>query len=191
MEARIIRCNLSDRFWLPALGRVDAMNKNFKGSHRGRKAQEVGFLGEVVAEAWFERCGIHFKDDRDKYTHDYTLNGSITLDVKTKDRTVVPKIYYENSVPLYQTDYQRPEYYLFISLLRDKGFPPDEIQRFTHAYILGAIDLITLESSGKRWDAKDVDPSNGTKFWTACINVNMGQLIPLSDIKRTWGAVVG
>ena len=42
---------------------------------------------------------------------------------------------------------------------------------------MGGIDIATLERHGKYWEKDQVDPSNGTKFWTDCINVNMMQLI--------------
>jgi len=170
---------LNDYFWDTAIERVKE-SPIYDGSHRGKQANEVGFLGEIVAEAWFNKHRLLFQDDRSKTTHDYILNKKITLDVKTKDRTVIPRTNFDNSVPLYNHNHQRPDYYLFISLLRDKQFDDDDIRRFKKAFIVGSIDIETLESTGKTWKAGEIDPSNKTKFWTDCINIPMDKLIPLN-----------
>ena len=179
------RCTLHDYFWDEASQRVAAGNI-YERSHRGEEANEVGFLGEVVAEKWFQRHDIHFKDMRTKTTHDYLLFGSSTIDVKTKDRTVLPRIDYDNSVPLYNHDHQRPDYYLFISLVRDKSIPVSDIRRYRTACIVGGIDIETLDFIGKDWEAGETDARNGTKFWTACRNIEMSQLIPTKEIVRLW-----
>ena len=36
---------------------------------------------------------------------------------------------------------------------------------------------MTLEKIGKNWRAGEIDNSNGTKFWTDCINIKINQLI--------------
>ena len=97
--------------------------------------------------------------------------------MKTKDRTAKPKKHYDNSVPLYNHSHQRPNYYYFISLLRKSHDNSDSIRRFSQAFIVGGIDLETLEKIGTRWKAGETDLRNGTKFWTDCINVSMEQLI--------------
>jgi hypothetical protein len=38
----------------------------------------------------------------------------------------------------------------------------------------------------KRWDAGQTDPSNGTKFWTACLNVQLDQLTPNDQLRETF-----
>ncbi|MDA8852796.1 hypothetical protein N9I54_00185 [bacterium] len=126
-----------------------AAGKIYDRSHRGEEANEVGLLGEVVAGKWFQLHGIDFKDMRTETTHDYLLLGSCTIDVKTKDRTVLPKINYDNSVPLYNHEHQRPSYYLFTSLFCDKNITFSDIRRYRPACILGVIDIETLEIMGK------------------------------------------
>ena len=75
------------------------------------------------------------------------------------------------------------DYYYFVSLLRDKQYEAgDDIRRFKEAFICGGKDLQSLEREGKQWNAGETDPSNGTTFWTACINVHMGQLICNNDM---------
>ncbi|CAN0508260.1 unnamed protein product, partial [Discosporangium mesarthrocarpum] len=149
----------------------------FENSHRKEAANEVGCLGEVVFEAFLNHHGINYSDERNLTSHDYTVGNKLSLDVKTKDRTVIPKIGYDNSVPIYNHEHQRVDYYYFISLLRDKNIDPSDIRRFTNAYILGGISRELLHKHGIVWKAGDVDSRNGTKFWTDCINVSMGDLI--------------
>ncbi len=107
---------------------------------------------------------------------------TLTLDLKTKDRTVKPRIGYDNSVPLYNHEHQRPNYYFFVSLLRAPGADVEDIERFSTAFLLDGIDIETLDRVGKRWEAGQTDPSNGTTFWTACINVSMRQLFSCAQM---------
>jgi len=180
---------LNDYHWETALKRVENA-PIYENSHRKEMANEVGFLGEVIAECWFDKNQILFKDERTKTTHDYLINNKFTLDVKTKDRTVLPKAYYDNSVPLYNHDHQRPDYFLFISLVRDNAahskYDKTDIRRFRKACIVGAIDIQSLEKLGKTWREGETDTSNGTTFWTDCININMKQLISLKRIINIW-----
>ena len=176
MEDSYLRIELSNRHWELSHARSEKlpiMNK----SHRGHKANQVGCLGEVIIEEFFNSNGVYFKDDRSKYTHDYEINKRFTLDVKTKDRTVVPKFHYENSVPVYQMGYQKPDFYYFVSLYRDKETDQTDIRRFTEGYIVGGINRNKLHKVGTLWEKDSIDESNGTHFWTDCINIKMSDLI--------------
>jgi len=174
---------LNNSHWDEASERVEN-SKIFSNSHRKKEANQVGCLGEVVLEEFLENNKIKFIDDRKKTTHDYVVSDSLTLDLKTKDRTVKPLRHYDNSVPLYNHEHQRPLYYYFISLLRDKTDKSKSITRFSHAFIMGGIDIVTLEKEGKTWKKNQVDPSNNTKFWTDCINISMDQLIDNKDMLK-------
>ena len=181
MADTYLRKVLEERHWILASERVDN-SPIYENSHRKKSANQVGFLGEVVIEEFFRENGVNFSDEREKTTHDYLINGNITLDVKTKDRTVRLKKDYDNSVPLYNHSHQRPDYYYFISLLRNRSDNSECIRRFTEAYLVGGIDLETLERIGKHWKKGEIDTRNGTEFWTDCINVSMEQLINNRDM---------
>lgn len=155
----------------------------YENSHRKGDANIVGCIGEVVFEKLLSHFGIEFEDCRDGTEHDYRI-GDITVDVKTKDRTVPPRSWFENSVPLYNHEHQRPHFYYFVSLLRDQGIGHANPGRYTRAYLLGGIDLETLDREGTTWETGQTDPSNGTTFWTACINVSMAQLISNREVLR-------
>ncbi len=157
-----------------------------KNSHREHAANEVGCIGEVLFERFLGIAGIEFRDQLTSTRHDFIVNGDMTVDVKTKDRTVLPKRHYENSVPLYNHEHQRPDYSFIVSLLRDKSAPSNDIRRFTHGCLVGGLDFETLERIGKRWETGETDPANGTKFWTACINVRMEQLLTFQEMLRVF-----
>jgi hypothetical protein len=146
----------------------------FENSHRMEDANLVGCIGEIAFETLLFNFGIEYQDCRHGTKCDYRVGG-YTVDVKTKDRTVVPRLSFENSVPVYNHEHQRPDYYYFVSLLRDTSIDEKSPNRFTHAYLLGGLDIASLDREGKRWEPGQTDPSNGTKFWTACINVKMTQ----------------
>jgi len=90
-----------------------------EGSHRKEAANLVGSIGEIVFKSCMEQHGVTVQDLTDRTDMDFRLNGRFTVDVKTKDRTVFPKADYDNSIPLYNHKHQRPDYFFFISLVRD------------------------------------------------------------------------
>jgi hypothetical protein len=153
----------------------------FTKSHRKDEANGVGCLGEVIAEFWMKRHNIPFSPELEKTTHDYIVGNNLTIDVKAKDRTVKPKFDYDNSAPLYNHTHQRPDYFLFISLERDKTNKTKDVRRFHTAYILGAISYQELDRIGIPFLEGEKDWRNGTNFWTDCLNVEMWQLIPLKE----------
>lgn len=167
-----------------ALARAESLPV-FEGSHRKLQANIVGSIGEIVFEQFLARNDVPFEDRRESTRHDYLVGRQrLTLDLKTKDRTVKPRIDYDNSVPLYNHEHQRPRYYFFVSLLRAPDSDEKDIERFTTAFLLGGIDIETLDREGTRWEAGQTDPSNGTTFWTACINVSMRQLFSCKQMLR-------
>lgn len=148
----------------------------FDNSHRAHEANLVGCIGEVVFEMFLDHHKVSYQDDTWSTEHDYVVAGKYSVDVKTKDRTVFPRADFDNSVPLYNHEHQRPDYYYFVSLVRDARIPANDPKRFTTACILGAIDQAGLEQRASRWEAGQTDPRNGTTFWTACLNVAMHDL---------------
>jgi hypothetical protein len=148
----------------------------FGKSHRKKEKNQVACLGEIIAEYWMQKNGIKFISQLEATTHDYIVNNSLTIDVKTKDRTVIPRIDYDNTAPLYNHTHQRPDYFLFVSLKRDKN---NDIRRFSQAYIVGSISYNGLDCIGILFLEGEIDWRNGTKFWTDCLNTEMWQLIPL------------
>jgi hypothetical protein len=157
-----------------------------KGSHRGVEANEIGALGEVIAESWLARNDVQFQSVRTTRT-DLVLSGQKTLEIKTKDRTVAPKLEYEASIPLYNHDHQQPDYYLFVSLERKRG-QSSNLANFHTAHIVGASSVRRMHQHGKVWEAGETDPDNGTTFWTDCLNIKIGKLVEPEIALLHWRA---
>lgn len=158
----------------------------YEKSHREKAANQVGCLGEVLAEHWFRLNSIKFIDERHVTTHDYRFSNGKTVDVKTKDRKVKPLPEYDCSVPLYNHEHQRPDFYLFVSLQMDRSDKSEDIRRFKTGYILGGANREYLEKRGVTWKAGETDTSNGTKFWTDCINIQIQNLASLDKAISAW-----
>ncbi|KXI26777.1 hypothetical protein [Paraglaciecola hydrolytica] len=152
-----------------------------KMSHRKEEANGVGCLGELIAEYWMTRHQIPFTPELENTRFDYKLGAGLTIDVKTKDRRYKPKLDFDNSAPLYNHEHQRPDYFLFISLERNKNDYSKDLRRFHSAHILGSISYEELNSIGIPFLEGESDWRNGTEFWTDCLNVEMWQLIPLTE----------
>ncbi len=122
-----------------------------KGSHRKEAANLVGSIGEIVFESCMKQHGIFVEDLTGRTDMDFRLQDRFTVDVKTKDRTVFPKAEYDNSVPLYNHEHQTPDYFFFISLVRDKAIDKNSPYRFTHACLVGSINKTSLDERGQVW----------------------------------------
>jgi hypothetical protein len=162
--------------------RADAMPV-LRGSHRGKAGNEVGCLGEVIVEGLLKVLEVQF-DFEGATSHDLRV-GDELWEVKTKDRTVVPMGFYDCSVPLYNHEHQDVNRYVFVSLLR-RGDETLGVKRFPIAFVLGMASREEIFKSGRTWKAGEVDPSNGTKFWTDCVNLPIAKLTPFLDFIDTW-----
>ena len=176
---------LYEEIWEEARNRSDSI-PIYENSHRGSNANQVGSLGEVIAERWFNLNLIKYKDERHETTHDYRLSNGKTIEVKTKDRKVKPLPEYDCSVPLYNHEHQRPDFYLFVSLQMERDDKSEDIRRFKKGYILGSANREYLEKRGVMWKAGEIDNSNGTKFWTDCINIQIKYLASLDKAINAW-----
>ena len=97
---------------------------------------------EAMFEKFIQDEGLMFKKEtgeQEKYNHDYIIEGKFTVDVKTKERSVVPKDSYDCTVAQKTLDHQQPDYFYFVSLLKKKDVLVAEA-KFTEAFMLGATD---------------------------------------------------
>lgn len=148
----------------------------YEMSIRGDAANQVGCLGELVGMEHLRRCGVEFEEVFVR-EYDVLFNNRHTLEFKTKERTVVPQPHYDCSAPFYNHELQRPDYYLFISLLSTNSRSSD-ISRFTKAYILGSIDRETFDRKALLWTKDQIDTSNGWKPTKDVYNVLVSDLQP-------------
>lgn len=158
----------------------------FQRSKRGETANQIGALGEIIAESWLTKNQIAFTSVRTTKT-DLILSNGKTLEIKTKDRTVAPQPEYEATIPLYNHDHQQPDYYLFVSLQRKRG-SASTLDDFHTAHIVGASSVRKMRQLGKVWEANETDPDNGTTFWTDCLNIKIKNLVEPEIALLTWKA---
>ena len=151
--------------------------KTYKRSMRGQEGTKIGTIGELVLIDYLEKRGLKVIDNRNRSNatkYDLLVQGD-KVEVKTKDRTVPPKPFYECSIPLYNHTHQKPKWFFFLSLLR-KG------SSYKEAYILGGISYNEMEKKGVVMNKGDVDFRNGWVCKESCININIEELIPPEDM---------
>jgi hypothetical protein len=151
--------------------RADAMPE-YRRSMRGAAGNEVGALGELLAIEYLTTLGIPVEDTG---TVDCDLTTPFgTIDVKTKERTVRPQAHYDCTVPDYVRDHQRPDWYLFVSLV---GRPGQGVGRFTEGWLLGTISAGEFDRLAVRWEPGRKD-GNGWEATVTCCNVKVACLRP-------------
>ncbi|HCG6946950.1 TPA: hypothetical protein NJ333_004429 [Vibrio parahaemolyticus] len=143
-------------------------------------AKVDGILGEMIAEHWLTKHNFTFEDCRDEFSHDYLVEGQIKLEIKTKRRTVAPRINYEATVPQYVHDIQKPTAYLFVSLRLTKG-RDDDFSRYTEGYIVGGISRSKFDKIKRSLHKGQHDTSNNWDCSEACYNVYISQLFTSND----------
>lgn len=160
-----------DGLHAPAQSRADAV-PILRHSMRETAANEVGAMGELVTFRYLELIGVQYRDDS-TYDHDLVTHAG-TVDVKTKERTVVPLPHYDCTVADYNEDWQHPDWYLFVSLLSDKGRTGTD--RFSRAWVLGSIHSTRFDQLARRLTPDMTDGDNGWTPTIPCRNVRIDQL---------------
>lgn len=178
MARTFIRVPLDKSFLDAAKGLATKMPV-YAGSHRKKEANLVGFLGEIVVTAWLKERGVDVRRVNE-IGHDLVILGddgkTLSCDVKTKDRTVIPKMDHEATVPKYVYDIQVPDFYMFVSLHRPKH---GDMLGFTDAYIVGWISRARFEKENY-FVPKGLQP-NGAMIWTEMLNISLARLNEPAD----------
>lgn len=157
----------------------------YKKSHRQNGANQTGVIGEIVTERWLSAMGVFYTPDKTTQYDLKLLNGE-KIDVKTKERQAKPRSQFDCSVALYNHEHQMPDYYFFVSLLRDPRKPATDIYRFTHAYLLGAVNQPQLKRFGRHVPAETLDEENGMTNWTAMYNIPIDLITPCDQVIEKW-----
>lgn len=135
-----------------------------RNSIRRGQGNLAGFLGEEIVLAAWQGAESH-----NTYQHDITFEG-VSFEVKTKDRTVAPRAFYEASVANYNTS-QKADFYVFVSLYRA---PSGE---YTRGYVIGIIEKELYKEIATFLKVGDVDPSNNWTVKADCYNVPYKELL--------------
>jgi len=160
----------------------------YKKSHRKNGANQTGVIGEIVAERWLTSQGVFYTEDKTTQYDLRLLNGE-TIDVKTKERRVMPRQSFDCSVAMYNKDFQRPDYYLFVSLRRDPKADSRDLRRFTHAYIIGAVNQAQLEAKGRLIPKDTEDSDNHMVNWTDMMNIFVENVTECPLVASKWKEV--
>ena len=144
-----------------ALDRVETRAKKLpllKNSIRKGEGKMVAYIGEEVAK---QVLGGEIKD-----TYDYDIIYKETkVDVKTKERTVAPKSYYECSVADFNTE-QRCDEYAFVSVLNT----------MEAAWYLGKISKADFYKTATFHEKGEIGPDNNFVFKADCYNISISEL---------------
>jgi hypothetical protein len=134
------------------------------GSVRKGGGNIIGFMGEELVKSYL-KIG-----DGNTYQWDLEFNDK-KLEVKTKERNVPPKPFYNATVFNWNTK-QQCDYYVFCSVYKD----------LSKGYICGIIKPDDFYSKAKF--AKKGDPDgNYFKFFSDCYNLSYSELNNISGIE--------
>ena len=157
-------CEITPSMIESAKKKSDSMGV-IKGSVRGGGGNMIGFLGEELVKKHF---GI---GDANTYEYDLMYEGK-KLEVKTKERNVIPNMSYNATVFSWNTT-QQCDYYIFCSIFKN----------FKRGWICGFIKPVDFKSNAKF--AKKGDPDgNYFKFFTDCYNLPYLQLNDMSKFPK-------
>ena len=137
--------------------------RNKSASIRGGDGAFIGSIGTAIVADYY---GVSVVDS-EQWTvaaYDMVIDGD-KIEVKTKQRSVPPKHYYEASVTTQSLHVLDPDYFIFVSLLNlDKAF------------IMGAIEVNEFYDKATRFSAGDIDPSYIYVVRKDCLNIAFSEL---------------
>jgi len=140
----------------------------------------AGYLGEEAVAAHIGANIVSCDEGVDKYNHDI-LYGDERLEVKTKRRTVEPKLFYEVSVAE-TSKHQRPDTYVFVSLEFNRREGRGRYKQYyglKNIWVCGTMGADEYFERATLWKAGDVDPSNNFKTHVNMYNLPISSLNPL------------
>ena len=143
---------------------------SIKNSIRKGKGNIVGYLGEEIVAHYMKADIISNDEGTEKYNYDLVKDGK-KIEVKSKERSVPPKDFYDASVAE-TSRHQQTDIYVFTSIECESGKP-------VKAWICGQKDAKEYFEQARFYAKGDIDSSNGWKVSTACHNVPYKDLDPV------------
>jgi|TARA_Y100000310_G_scaffold150092_1_gene149478 hypothetical protein len=129
-----------------------------KNSIRQGAGSLVAYIGEEIAKT------VLNGEIKDTYDYDIVYK-NMKVDVKTKERTVAPKPYYECSVADFNTKQDCDEY-AFVSVL----------DTLREAWYLGKISKPDFYKKAIFHRKGEIDPANNFTFKADCYNISISEL---------------
>jgi len=130
----------------------------------------VGYLGEEIVAHYMKADIISNDKGTEKYNYDLVKDGK-KIEVKSKERSVPPKDFYDASVAE-TSRHQQTDIYVFTSIQCNGGEP-------VRAWICGQKDAKEYFEQSRFYAKGDIDPSNDWKVKTACHNMPYKDLDPV------------
>ena len=127
----------------------------------------VAYIGEEVVKS------VLRGEIKDTYDYDIVYQ-NLKVDVKTKERTVAPRPYYECSVADFNTQQDCDEY-AFVSVLNT----------LKEAWYLGKISKPDFYKKAVFHRKGEIDPANNFTFKADCYNMKISDLPPMSKTLET------
>jgi hypothetical protein len=126
------------------------------------KGNRAGYLSEAAIASHVGADVVSCDEGYKKYNHDLEFNGK-TIEVKTKRRTVDPRLNYEVSIAKTSL-HQKPEIYAFASITygsKSGSGVNVKYKNLKKLWLCGFISSKEFFEKAKFVDKGDVDPSNG------------------------------
>ncbi len=160
--------------------RERSIDRIIYNSVTGIRGNMLGALGEVMFEHWATDNNIGFTDLAHDMKDDYVLDSGLTVEVKTKLRNVPARPDYEVSVTEYNHHRQKSDYFIFVSLQKDKN-----TNKIHTAQILGGCEYSLFDTKGiKR--PKGQAQTNGMTMPIDAINLFIYDLINPLRVIELW-----
>ena len=181
-EENIIKIPISDTIHKIAYRFAYSSNENYNKQtiRKDNGGRCVGFIGELMVLNYFYKNNIkydwqNFDPNTPNYNFDINING-FKLDIKTKDRTVDPKLFYECSIAEYS--HQSCDYYVFTSLTRNSNLE----YPYQKASILGFMKPDEYFSKASILKKGDIDPANNFTVVKDCRNLPIKELHSIEEL---------
>ena len=132
----------------------------------------AGYLSEIALSEYLECTNVSCDKGVDKYDFDLIKNG-VKIEVKTKRRTVDPRIFYEVSIAE-TSKHQKADIYAFTSItFREKRGTGRDCKYFgiKSIWLCGFIFKNKYFQAAKHLKAGDIDESNGFKVHANMYNL--------------------
>jgi len=143
---------------------------SINNSIRKGEGNIVGYLGEEIVAHYMKADIISNDEGTEKYNYDLVKDGK-KIEVKSKERTVPPKGYYDASVAE-TSRHQKTDIYVFTSIQCNGGEP-------VRAWICGQKDAKEYFEQARFYAKGDIDPSNNFEVLTDMHNMPYKDLDPV------------
>jgi|TARA_Y100001963_G_scaffold19521_2_gene24707 hypothetical protein len=143
-----------------------------------------GYLGEEAVASYLGIRVSSCDEGDEKYHYDMVWNNQ-KIDVKTKARTVMPKLDYDGSIEGFNPD-QKCDSYIFTCIsYKNKNYqngyenPRDEHKDISAIWLCGIISKDEYFSKSTFYNEGDIDPTNGHQFRKNRYNVLYRDMHPI------------